>query len=103
MLYLLTILQIQPQGSGMRKGRVSGSRWRPRITTMAGGMAYVTPSATTAAEVIALKVLDEPRKMHPNTITHATVQKRAYSGTSRVGWTRAKKLLKGIPRSRAKA
>ncbi len=70
---------------------------------MAGGIAYVTPRATTEADVMALNVLDDPRKMHPNTSTQPAVHSRALSGTSRPGCTRAKTRLNGIPRSRAKA
>lgn len=63
----------------------------------------MTPSATTEADVMALNVLVEPRKMKPNTMTHPTVHSSALRGTSRAGCTLEKKLLKGMPWSRANA
>ena len=50
----------------------------------------MTPRATTEAEVMALKVLLEPRKIQPKMMTQAVVQMRALRGTSRPGWTLAK-------------
>ena len=85
------------------KGLVSGNIFLPRIQLMVGGIAYVTPKATTLADTIALKALDEPKKIHPKTITHAVVHIKAYSGTSRPVWTFAKIRLRGKPLSRAKA
>jgi hypothetical protein len=41
---------------------------------MAGGIAYETPSATTEAEMMALKALLEPRKMQPKTVTRMVVR-----------------------------
>ena len=99
----LTKFKNQPTGSGSLKDRFLGSILRPRRTLMAGGIAYVSPSATTDADVMALNVLLEPRKMQPKTTTHADVHSSAFNGTSSPGCTRAKKRLKGMPRSRANA
>ena len=82
---------------------------------MAGGMAYETPSATTDAEMMALKALglqlareciqrgelylDEPRKMQPKMTTKAVVRMSALSGISCFECTFAKKRLAGSPPS----
>ena len=67
------------------------------------GMAYDTPSATTDAEIIALKALLDPRKMQPKMMTSAVVRYNALRGSPKLGWTWAKNRLAGNPRSRAKA
>jgi hypothetical protein len=41
---------------------------------IAGGIAYETPRATTEAEMMALKALLEPRKMHPKIMTRIVVR-----------------------------
>lgn len=82
---------------------------------MAGGMAYETPSATTDAEMMALKALglqlaseciqrgelylDEPRKMQPKMTTNAVVRISALRGISCFECTFAKKRLAGSPPS----
>ena len=93
----------QPTAQESLNARVSGSILRPRRQLIAGGIAYVTPRATTLAAVMALKALDEPSRMQPKTTTQAVVHTSAYTGTSRVGWTFAMMRLRGRPRSRAKA
>lgn len=73
----LTKFAVQPNQPGNLKGLVSGNIFLPLIQLMVGGMAYVTPKATTLADTIALKALDEPKKMHPKIITQAVVQIKA--------------------------
>ncbi|KAK2614099.1 hypothetical protein N8I77_000955 [Diaporthe amygdali] len=99
----LTRLVNQPSHSGILKARVSGNILRPRMTLIAGGMAYVTPRATTLAAVIALKALEEPKKTQPKMMTQTVVQIKALRGTSSPLWTLAKIRLAGSPRSRANA
>lgn len=86
---------------------------------MAGGIAYETPSATTEAEMMALKALkisvittsrveykshdDDPKKMQPKITTKTVVKIKAFSGISSFGLTFAKNLDAGSPASRAKA
>lgn len=49
---------IQPIIPGSTKGR-GGSILRPRRQLIVGGIAYVTPSATTEAEMMALSALGQ--------------------------------------------
>jgi hypothetical protein len=53
-----TRFAIHPSGPGRTNG-LSGSILRPRRQLMAIGMPYETPSATTDAEIIALKALED--------------------------------------------
>lgn len=56
-------------------------------------------SMTTEAEIMALKALDEPRKMHPKMITRMTVKYSALRGTLSLEWTLEKKGDAGRPPS----
>src|SRR6266498_1565023 len=60
-----TILHTHPQIPGSLNARSSGNIFRPRRQLIAGGIAYETPSATTEAEMMALKALLEPRNIQP--------------------------------------
>lgn len=57
------------------------------------------PRRTTEGEMIALRALEEPRKMQPKIMTQTVVRRRAFRGTPRVGCTRAKTLEAGRPSS----
>lgn len=81
----LTIFKIHPSAPLSLKVLSAGRARRPRSMLMAGGIAYETPSATTEAEVMALNVLDEPKKTQPNMTTQPAVHKSALSGKSSVG------------------
>ncbi|KAL9611114.1 MAG: hypothetical protein Q9167_004218 [Letrouitia subvulpina] len=120
-----TKLAAHPTEFGNTNG-LGGRVLLPRKQLMVGGMAYETPSATTEADVMALKALQEilasvidfsqataldasnphlldPKNMHPNTMTHIVVRYSALRGNLSVGWTLAKNLEAGRPPSRAKA
>ena len=53
--------------------------------------------------MMALKALDEPRKMQPKMTTRTVVRMSAFRGISCFEWTFAKKRLAGSPPSLAKA
>lgn len=82
-----------------RTNCLSGSIFRPRIQFTAIGIPYAISNITTEAETMALKALDEPRKMHPNMITRTTVKYNAFSGTLSFGWTWEKNGDAGRPPS----
>lgn len=52
---------------------------------------------------MALNAAEEPRKIQPKMMTAIVVRMSELRGTPRAGWTLAKKVEKGTPRSRAKA
>lgn len=79
---MFTKFVAQPNQLGILKGRFSGSILRPRRQLMAGGMAYVTPSATTDADTMALYALVDPRKIRPKTTTKTDVKINAFRGTT---------------------
>lgn len=78
---------------------LSGNAFRPcrQLTRM--GIIYDRSSATTDAEMMALKALVEPRKMQPKQITTTTVRTRAFSGNCSLGCTVAKNRDAGRPPS----
>lgn len=94
----LTRLAIHPSGPGSTNGR-GPSILRPRKQLMAIGIPYDKPRATTEAERMALKALEEPRNMQPNTTTQAVVRMRAFKGSCNFGCTLANTLEKGRPPS----
>jgi hypothetical protein len=65
-----TRLKVQPTMLGRTKER-SGSILRPRRQLTTIGIPYERSRSTTDAETIALKALEEPRKMRPNIVTRA--------------------------------
>lgn len=93
-----TILRIQPIVLG-RTNCLSGSIFRPRRQFTAIGIPYAISNMTTEAETMALKALDEPRKMQPKMMTRMTVKYSAFRGTLSFGWTRQKKGDAGRPPS----
>lgn len=100
---MLTKLVVQPSQLGILKGRFSGSILRPRRQLMAGGMAYVTPSATTDADTMALYALVDPRKTKPKITTKIDVKINAFNGTTSLWWILANHGEAGRPPSRANA
>ena len=72
---------------------------RPRRQFTAIGIPYAMSNMTTEAEIMALKALDEPRKMHPKMITRMTVKYSALRGTLSFEWTLAKNGDAGRPPS----
>ena len=66
---------------------------------MAGGMAYVTPSATTDADTMALYALVDPRKMRPKMTTKTEVKINAFNGTTSPLWILANHGEAGRPPS----
>jgi hypothetical protein len=59
---------------GVRENERSGSIFLPRAQLTAIGIPYERSSNTTDAETMALKALDEPRKMQPKIVTRARLR-----------------------------
>lgn len=93
-----TILRIHPTTLG-RTNCLSGSIFRPRRQFTAIGIPYAISNITTEAETMALKALDEPRKMQPKMMTRTTVKYSALRGTLSFEWTLEKKGDAGRPPS----